>query len=68
MQAKTKDSGIILHTDEVIVVPDKAIVVVRSDAEVAAAIMAAGTEFGKIHKSAKGEFFFKTKLSREVIG
>jgi hypothetical protein len=59
-----KDGVIIVPTDEVIIVPDKAVMVVRTDAEVAAAIMAAGPEFGKIHKSAKGDFFFKTKLSR----
>ena len=53
---KTNDSGIIL-TDKVIVVPDKVVVVVRSDAEVAAAIMAAGPDFGKIHKGAASDIF-----------
>ena len=51
--------------DRVIIVPtDMAVVVVRTDAQVAAAIMAAGPDFGKIHKADKGKFFFKTKLSR----
>ena len=59
-----KDRVIIVPTDEVIIVPDKAVMVVRTDEEVAAAIMAAGPEFGKIHKSAKGEFFLKAKLSK----
>ncbi len=62
MQARDKldevmASKILALTDEVIVVPDKAIIVVRTDVEVAAAVMAAGPEFGKIHKSAKGDFF-----------
>jgi len=34
-----------------IVVPDTAVIVVRSDEEVAKAIMAAGPTFGKIHKN-----------------
>jgi len=63
MQAK--DGVIIVSTDEVIVVPDKAVIVVRTDAEVATAIMAAGPDFGKIHKSAKGEFFFKSQIRRQ---
>ena len=33
-----------------IVVPDTAIIVVRSDEEIAKAVMAAGPAFGKIHK------------------
>ena len=44
MDEKTKDSG------KILVVPDTAIVIVRSDEEIAKAVMSAGPAFGKIHK------------------
>lgn len=40
-----------------IVVPNKAVEVVRSDEEIAKAIMAAGTDFGKIHKNHHRDHF-----------
>ena len=40
-----------------IVVPDTAIIVVRSDEEVAKAVMAAGPAFGKIHKQHHNDHF-----------
>ncbi len=40
-----------------IVVPDTAIIVVRSDEEVAKAVMAAGPAFGKIHKQHHSDHF-----------
>lgn len=34
-----------------IIVPEKAVVIVRSDEEIAKAVMAAGPDFAKIHKN-----------------
>lgn len=52
----SKDKNIILQ-DTGIVVPDKAIVVVRSADQIAKAIMEAGPEFGKINKGAAKDLF-----------
>lgn len=51
MDEKTKDSG------KILVIPKAAVVVVRSDEEVAKAIMAAGPDFGKIHKNHFNDHF-----------
>jgi hypothetical protein len=40
-----------------IVVPDTAVIVVRSDEEIAKAVMAAGPSFGKIHKNHHRDHF-----------
>jgi hypothetical protein len=69
MQARDKldevmASRIAILIDEAIIVPDKAVIMVRTDAEVAAAIMAAGPEFGKIHKGAASDIFKPFKNRR----
>lgn len=44
-----------------IVVPDTAVVIVRSDEEIAKAVMAAGPAFGKIHKQHHRDHFILRK-------
>ena len=47
-----------------IVVPDTAVVVVRSDEEIAKAIMAAGPDFGKVQKQHHRDHFI-LRISRK---
>jgi hypothetical protein len=41
----------------IIVVPEKAVIIVRSDKEIAQAVMAAGPDFAKIHKQHRRDHF-----------
>jgi len=43
--------------ENLIIVPEKAVIIVRSDEEVAKAVMAAGPAFGKIHKNHHRDHF-----------
>jgi hypothetical protein len=61
----TKDKGtIIVPTDEAIIVPERAIVVIRTPEEFAKAVMKADPSFAKIHKSAANDYFISFQGGR----